>query len=1841
MKRYILTTILFLITPISLMFGQTFESLWKQVEHAQKEDLPKSELRILETIITKGRSQKAYGHLLCAQLRQARVQAEVSPDSLKPAIQRMADSEQKTTDIALRSVYDAILGYIYENNPLLCDDAQALSQEYYKKAMRRPEKLAQIKASTYKPLVIEGSDSHYFGDDLLSLIGYETRQFDVLHRYYLTTDNRIAQLFSGLEMLRMEGESLTAKKQIERLDSLIQRYADLTEAGEAAIERYLKMLNVSNITEQERMNYIDMSLNKWGKWKRMDILRNARKWLTNRQFNATLNEEVFIPNHEQPVKLQNLRGITSLTMRIYRVNTTADAVYGNDVSHNNTFRELKNKLTALPELTQTRHYDTHEAYEFFEDSLALPGLPVGVYVVEVETTPGTEVRRQLYFVSDVRIIMQPLPNNIRRIVTLNATTGQPIKGASVRISHQRSNTQKADKVVTITTDSHGEYLYDAEKDRELEFFAFTNTDKACPPQKTWSRFDYNPDLSKTEKGVVFTDRAIYRPGQTVHVAAIIYQVTDGYKHQAVKDRQLTAELRDANWQEVSQKKVHTDPFGTCAADFVLPTSALTGRYSVKVGNYTGYFRVEEYKRPTFQVEFQKVERDYAAGDTIAARASVHSYAGVPVQNAHVRYKVVRRRAFWWATYSRYWMSGILGNGTEEAVMATGETKTADDGTFAVSMPMILPETPYPMFYSFAVTADVTDLAGETHRGEMSLPLGNRKSALTTTLPDQVQAERMPEMSFNLRNAAGNDIDAVVMYQIDGGKWLSAKTGAAISLPRLTSGEHKLNATCASEGVTPLEQTFVVFSENDKRPATKTDDWFWQSAGQFPNDGSPVTVQVGSSNRDMHIVYSILSGDKVLESGAVDKSGELINRKLTYKPSYDNGLLLTFVWVKNGKVYQHSAQIIRPLPDKQLKLQWTTFRDRLTPGQQETWTLSITKPDGSPADAQLMATLYDKSLDQITGHDWQFAPFTNLTLPYTYWHAATWNQLNWNGSQQQIYASVSDLQFNTFDHDCYPSSWRMANRLYRLRRGSANEQLVLREASVMPQVAMPAMNGASEESLQGKIAGLDMKKSKTDVADESMTEGLQEHVQMRENLQETAFFYPQLATNDKGHVELAFTLPESLTTWRLLGLGHTADMMYGSIQAEAVAKKDVMIQPNMPRFLRMGDQATLSARIFNTSDQPRGGQVRLQLIVPESGRVVYDQQQTVSLEANGQASTTFDMVPDQQEHETLLICRWTISGEGFSDGEQHYLPILPDQERVTVTLPFTQKGPETKTINLQSLVPHTAHAANYTIEYTNNPTWLMVQALPSIGHTNDDNAISLGASLYANRLGRHFMELNPEVKDVIEHWRREQGETTSLQSDLTKNQELKDILLNETPWVIDAQNESEQKQMLSSFFDQNAMKQRISSATAKLERLQNGDGSWSWWEGMRGSTYMTISVSEMLVRLHQMTGQQDDDTRLMLDKAFRFLGREMTDMVRQMKEDEKKGVKPSFPSHMALEWLYICAIDGRILPTDVSKANDYLKKLLKKDIKNQTIYEKALSAIVLNSATYIKSLKEWTVYNEEMGRYYDTQRATYSWRSYRIPTQVAAIEALQRLTPNDQQTIEEMQRWLLQEKRTTCWDTPLSSIDAVYAFFAPGTAFSLTTQGAPTTFSLNGQPLSTPSATAGIGYVKTAIPSTGANRNDVLAIENTSTRTSWGVVYAQFMQHTADVEDQKSGLGVQREIIAPSTSTGLTGLKVGDRIKVRITIDADRDYDFVQIQDRRAACFEPTSQLSGYHNGYYCTPKDNATNYYFDVLRKGRHIIETEYYIDRAGRYETGTCSVQCAYSPGFRGITKSQTIIIE
>ncbi len=1836
--------------------ADSYTSLWKQYDTAVKKDLPRSQLKVLDAIINRATRENAYGHLLKAQLASVSAMSAIAPDSLSAAIYRLKAAEKAatTSNGVMAAVYQSVLGTAYAQNPSLDDNGEALSKEYFKKSMSNPKLLAGTLATGYEPFVIDGVDSRYFGDDLLHIIGIAAGDYQGMHDYYDKNGRREAACLTALELENAKRDNSTTRlkksKYVLALDSLLKEYGDLTVAGEVAIARFTFMNDCAeDVTAEEKMNYINYALTKWGAWPRMNILRNAQKKITLPMFHASLGNELMLPGVKRKVIVMELCNIGELKMTISRLDL--DGTTTLNPSEAKDYEKLRRHIIqSETPFTQSKRYIGNANYKVLRDTLVIDPLPTGTYLIELSTDNiSIPTERALLRVSDLYPVSEALPGKKTRMAVLSATTGEPVAGAHADITfYDRSDNEK---VETFTCDENGEVTFDYTIGEPIRCRVYTDNDRAFPTSPIYSSFSYYSSKGQYDDARIYTDRRIYRPGQTVHVAAIVFNYDNAaHKAEAVNGRQIKMSLRDANFKEIATQTVTTDEFGTASADFAIPQKGLCGRYTVRV-NYgqTRYatFNVEEYKRPTFLVEFDKQDKQYQDGDTVAVTGSAKSFAGMPIQGARVAVKATRRPALWW----RY-----ATNVAKSEQVFCDTIMTDADGKFTANIPLTLPATAdsHPKrYYMFDISADVTDGTGETRHGETSVPLSDTPTMFTCNLPERILRDSLKTITFSYKNNAGVPIEGNVTYIINNTiKTCKANVPVKIDASQLVSARHSLVAYCGND---TISRSFVTFTMHDKRTPIETHDWFYQSAEAFPANGAPVYIQVGSSDKVQHIMYTLISGDKIIENGATDLHNEVSTKAITYKEEYGDGVVLSLVWVKNGMAYKHTAKIKRPQHDRNLKLAWTTFRDRLTPGQKETWVLKITDNNGKPAKAQLLATMYDKSLDQIKPHSIDFSLSDNLAIPNLVWNGVRTSNMTMYGEMPVKFLNDNQLDFShffmpiisAFGQTYYTTNDRticIAKPMYT----RANRALGASVFMAKQKSATALSNGVATENAE-ELSSIKQTTTEgndnAEASDASKTDTGNEGIQVRENLNETAFFYPALLADGDGNVSMKFTLPESVTTWQLYGVAHDAAMNYGTLSATAIAAKTVMIQPNMPRFLRAEDKGTISARIANTSAKTVNGTAKMSLIDAESNREMYSQEKKFTVKAGSTSTVDFSFDMSKIKNNGMLICRTTASGHGYSDGEQHYLPILPDKEMVTNTLPFTINEKGTATFNVGNLFKQNSEDNKLTIEYTDNPAWMMIQALPSVANANEENAVSLASAYYANCLGRHIMQSSPAIKQVVSLWKNNDNDTKSLQSSLESNQELKSLVLEETPWLAEASRETEQMQMLSTFFDESTIDYRLDNCIEKLGKLQNTDGSFSWWKGMKGNPYITTSVLKLLTRLNNMVGTQQQTSSIM-QSAFNFTAQAASTAVKEMKEKKEKGENTPYVNDALLDYLYVCATGERKLSAQQKEDVDYLVNILANQTATSSIYEKARAAIILakfghktEASTCLQSIKEHTVYKEDMGRYFDTNKATYSWCDYRIPTQTAAIEALQLLDNNAGNTVNEMRRWLLQSKRTQAWDTPLNSVDAIYAFLNGNAASVSDVQTPNAKISIDGKKANMPKATSGLGYVKT---SKNGNSFKTVTIEKLSDNTSWGAVYAQFTQPTKDVEASSAGMSITREVMKDGKrlSDEATMLKVGDMITVRITITADRDYDFVQIVDKRAACMEQTQQTSGYAGGYYCSPKDNSTVYCFDRLAKGKHVIETRYSIDRTGTYSTGTCTAQCAYSPAHSARAAAKTFTI-
>ena len=770
--------------------------------------------------------------------------------------------------------------------------------------------------------------------------------------------------------------------------------------------------------------------------------------------------------------------------------------------------------------------------------------------------------------------------------------------------------------------------------------------------------------------------------------------------------------------------------------------------------------------------------------------------------------------------------------------------------------------------------------------------------------------------------------------------------------------------------------------------------------------------------------------------------------------------------------------------------------------------------------------------------------------------------------------------------------------------------------------------------------------------------------LRTNLAETAFFYPQLRTNEQGEISFSFTMPESLTRWNFRGYSHTKGMLMGTLDGEATTSKEFMLTPNLPRFVRVGDKTSLTASISNVTGKPQAGTVTLVLFDPMTEKVISTQKQKFSLVAGKTIGVSFQFtVSDKYE---ILGCRMIADSGTFSDGEQQLLPVLSNKEHLVETLPMPVRGEETRTFSLDRLFNQqskTATDRKLTVEFTGNPAWYAIQALPSLSLPTSNNAISWATAYYANTLASFIMNSQPKIKAVFESWKLQGGTKETFLSNLQKNQEVKNIILSESPWVLEAQTEEQQKERIATLFDLNNIRSNNIAALTRLQELQNANGAWSWYKGMTGSRYITTYIAELNARLAMLTGEKLTGTALSLQQnAFTYLHQSALDEYKEILKAQKEGVKFTGVSGSVLQYLYLIAISGEQVPAANKAAYTYYLSKVGELLTSPSMDTKAIAAIVLDKAgrkkeaqEFVASLKEFLTKTDEQGMFFAFNENPYTWGGMQMQAHVDVMEALEAIGGNSD-TVEEMKLWLLKQKQTQQWNSPVATADAVFALLMKGVNL-LDNQGDVRIVIAN-EVLETvaPSKTTvpGLGYIKRSFTQKSVVDARKIEVEKRNPGIAWGAVYAEFESPISDVKQQGGELNVEKQLYVErmvnnvpqlQPITAKTVLQVGDKVVSRLSIRVDRPMDFVQLKDQRGACFEPIGSISGYRwnngVGYYVDIKDASTNFFFDHLGKGVYVLEYSYRVSRAGTYETGLATMQCAYAPEYASHSASMTVAVK
>ncbi|MDJ0365000.1 MG2 domain-containing protein [Hymenobacter sp. H14-R3] len=1664
----------------------------------------------------------------------------------------------------------------------------------------------------------------------------------------------------------------------------------------------------------------------------------------------------------QPWRLSlTARNVTALHASAYRITLKEwEQGSGYDPQGRPFAKRYARALRAAPAASWPVVVPT-QPLNYLEQKLVAAGaaLPVGYYVVVISsqatdpTAPqaGAVTSYALLGASGLSVVHRPkATTGATALLLLDRQSGAPLAGVNNQAAFNVYNREKSrdDKRLSavLPTNTMGEAELPAPLSNSASFGR-----EQLQSVRSWRGRDtlltllngsYYPSYEEVDRPqqrtFLFTDRAIYRPGQTVYFKGITTE-SRAAKSQLLTGQLVSVRLIDVNGQTVQTLPFTTSDFGSFHGSLVLPTGLLNGQMRLQTDHGSLSFAVEDYKRPTFLVALDSVPGRPQLGQPLTLSGHARAYAGQATDGAKVSYRITRREL--WALFdydlggrSRISRPGPRGGNQE---IAHGTTTTDAEGRFAITFtPPLAPRQPgrrgWEPGYLFEITADVTDAAGETRTGTRNVAIGHNPLSLRLTGPDKVDKAALPAFTLLSTNATGEPLPAAGVLRLLAVSYkkgpvgipgpapetadneapaelvktlaFDTKAGPALALSAalaaLPTGRYRLEAQATGRDSARASLDFTLY---DARAATvpyATPDWFVALTDSVA-PGQPASILLGSSEADARILLEVERGGQLLRHEWLTlKAGEQRRLALESGPAAARGpLYVHTTQVRANQLYRHDATVQVVEKPQPLALAISTFRDKLAPGQQETWRVTIRQANGKPAAAELLATLYDQSLDVFRPHSFTGLDFGGNYYPARFGWQGEFGELN-SEVLGQLAGSENELSVE------YPQlkNWYTE---YKAQRGGGLDGVRMRGMAIggspkvmIRGVAAPApMAAATKFKMQESVAA----DGRADTASAPAQPGSAPDltaVPTRTDFRETAFWQPALRTDATGDIVLEFQMPEAVTRWQLLALAHDQNLRTGQLARQLVTQKEIQITPNAPRFLRPGDTFTFPAKFSNLTDYAVSGTTQLFLLDAATGQDITSQllrgpaEQPVSAAAHQSAAlgwelrlptdfapvaVTYRVVAQSQSsgsnHQVSdkksrrksnnpapLTHRGGAGGGAttFSDGEENTLPVLPNRILITESLPLPIVGPGTRAFELKKLTSTSSLTRrNYalTLEMTANPAWYAVQSLPYLMEYPYECSEQVFSRLYANLLAAQILKANPRFKAVLAEWTRQAQSGTAaqrnaLESKLAQNQELKNLLLQETPWVRDAQGENERLARLSTLFDETRLRGETARALAKLQAMQQPGGAFPWFAQMPADRYITQLIVVgfgKLKKLGAFDASQDDAARDILQNALRYLdaalAREYADLRRQ------KAVKlaDSHLSDNAIQALYARSFwpQPAVAAAD-QPAAAYYRGQAATYWPGQTRYLQAQLALALFRAdatapaatAILRALSENALHSPELGMYWKEVRGGYYWREARTETQATLIEAFDEVK-NDQQAVDEMKLWLLTQKQTHNWESTRATADACYALLLRGTDWLATP--APLQVTVGGQPVQPEATQAGTGYYKTSWPAAAMQpAQGRVTVTKTDAGVAWGALYWQYFEDIDQVTPAATPLSLERQLYRETrTAAGpqlekidaATPLRVGDALVVRLVLRTDRALEYVHLKDQRAAGLEPISPLSGYRYqnglGYYESPRDAATNFFLSAVPRGTHVFEYRLRASQAGNFSGGLSQAQCLYAPEF------------
>lgn len=1902
MKRLLIITVL--LFGILVAFGQ------KNVSDKENEAAPKTALIEAQKDYRKAVKEKNSPLLIQSLIRQIKYQSLIDMDSIPPMLQNLEKYIETDQNIIEKSILHSLLAELYQmyfntqrgkinrRTPITGyvprNMAEWTSNIYNEKifqhaldAVKAQPQLSEVNCLAYKEILVLGKNSPalrptmydflvYRSIDLLNTVSLYNKQEPITDKQLLFAPVKefvqmpieVKKMDAYSNTLKLYQSLLQSEMAAQRTDAILisdlDRLAYASNIGfnwndslyiqtlEQLAQQYSKnpykveilyklarhyYLDSKNKDPQKALDICNSGIRQFPKYFRIDILKQLAKEITQTTVFYSIEPNVY-PGHKQEVKL-SFRNLSEISISLYKI-TESTLEYLN-----------LNKRTPKLEKISTHTFRLPKRLDAQDTILQLTVPNTGRYQLTVSYANNPKADSSYFSSSRLSTIARRTGETSSNVLVCDLISGKPVEGAKVNI--YKKNGQKYSLAGEFSSDKNGIATLN-ESNPDNYYQVTLGEDNRGIINRLPHPFYDRPD-TKLSSVSLFTDRAVYRPGQTVYFSGISWEATQDAS-KAITGKNYTVTLQDIYQQVIAKQEVQTNKFGSFAGKFTLPQEVLNGTFIISTDEGRQMITVAEYKRPKFEITFNPLKDAYKLGDQLTVSGIARTYSGVNIENSKIAYTVQN------STFDR---------GFKENTIAAGKTRTNAKGEFEISFKTKESSntpTTYRNIETYTVSVTITTSNGETQEAQYPIIITNQRYQLTSLITPEINKDLPNKILVTTQNQLGYPLSENITYELLSLKPLQ-KLGEQYdegNLPidkkvregTFTTGEDKkleMDFSSLPSGVYLLKfagtgndkdityQTVVyLYSTQDKRPPYLTYYWCVQEK-TICAPGEEAKILVGSSAKDVYVLYEVYSNQKFMERKRFMLNNSNITLSIPYKETYGATADVFISYIKNGNFFLENITLTRKEASKQLDIITKTFRDHLIPGQQEEWAFVVKREQGKTVIAEMMAGMYDASLDKIRPHHWNFNPVYS-----TYNMTPKWR---YNAYPQNGYLSehIKWTNIPRFEYDVLNlyglNQFGFSNRAQIMARGyedgvrgALTEEIQVEDADIAFAGKVAGVSNLSNSDTKFYIRGLSSFKESRD---EAPAAGELASPEIRQNFHETAFFFPQLLTDSTGNVVIKFTAPEATTTWKFMALAHTPTMQFGQIEKFVVTSKKFMVNTNLPRFVRTGDKVVLQATINNLTPEVQQGEAYLELFVPSTNAVISKQQVTFNVKAQENQTVGFEFTAP--ENIDLLGCRIVASSSEFSDGEQHVLPVVPNATLVTQTLPIfmNHQGQQTFKLNApKGITPY-----RLTLELTANPIWYAVLALPTINTPQTDNITEITASYYVSTLATAIANANPQITNTIRQWM--QKPDAALTSPLEKNQELKSILLQLSPWVSEAQNETQQMRSLGELLDVNRQNYISQQAINKLAELQNEDGGWSWFKGFTSSTFMTANVLEAMARLASLNvTSHSEQVKKMQVKALQFLDKQI--------QESYKHVKTA--GYSQILYLYTRSAYRDIPLADALEAHKYYLSQLETSWTQLSLYEKALTAIAMErygktdiAKQIIRSLKEYSTTTPEMGMYWANNRSTLFTNSA-IQTHVAIMSAFREIEGNSTDT-EWMKQWLLRQKQTQSWGSTPTTVDAIYALLLTGNNQLASSENLGV--KLGNKNLNVSPEEKTLGYIKQTF--TGKEITPKMmnvTLSKQQQQASWGGLYLQYFEkldkitsHSGDISVQKD-LFIQREGDNGNTLTPLAGqnLQVGDRICIRITVTNNQDMQFVHLKDLRAGCFEPTEQLSGNrwqeNLGYYQETTDVATNFFFDFLPKGTHVFEYTVWIAQSGTYQDGIATLQCVYAPQYSANSDAGSVTV-